>query len=351
MKQGGQQQERRSHRQGRLDHLPRATDKLAFNSSFGTRFGVFVDTEEEFDWTGPRSRTSVATTHIQHLPEFQRLAEPYGISPCYLVDYPVVDDPQSAAVLRAMLAAGGCDIGTQLHPWVNPPFDEDVTTQNSFVGNLSPELERAKLEVLTRKIEEATGRRPVVYRAGRYGIGPNTADILLDLGYKADLSVRPTFDYRDEGGPDFTRHDSRPFWAGRSGELLELPLGVSFTGGFRKVGKLINRLGARHNRLMGSLARSGLLSRVALTPEDMPVDDVKRAIDAMLADGFNYLSFSFHSPSLAPGHTPYVRNSAELSDFYIWWERILSHLAANGVKPASIGEVLDAASQARTSRK
>ena len=32
--------------------------------SFGTRFTVFVDTEEEFDWGGPFSRESGGTSHM-----------------------------------------------------------------------------------------------------------------------------------------------------------------------------------------------------------------------------------------------------------------------------------------------
>jgi hypothetical protein len=33
------------------------------------------------------------------------------------------------------------------------------------------------------------------------------------------------------------------------------------------------------------------------------------------------LVFSFHSPSLAPGFTPYVRNEDDLLRFYDWWRR------------------------------
>jgi len=57
-------------------------------------------------------------------------------------------------------------------PWVNPPFDEALTVANSFAGNLPEAIERAKLRVLTDRITEAFGRRPQVYRAGRYGIRP-----------------------------------------------------------------------------------------------------------------------------------------------------------------------------------
>jgi hypothetical protein len=44
-----------------------------------------------------------------------------------------------------------------------------------------------------------------VYEAGRYGIGPNTALTLADLGYLVDLSVLPHTDLSARGGPEFSR--------------------------------------------------------------------------------------------------------------------------------------------------
>ena len=344
----GEQQDRRIRNAGRLDHAPRAADRISFDADFGTRFAVFVDTEEEFDWSEPRSRDSTATSHIQYLTEFQSLAEAHGIEPCYLIDYPVANTPSASDVIAKMLQDGHCSVGTQLHAWVNPPFDEVVNTYNSFAGNLPIELEQKKLTTLTEQIEKAVGARPIIYRAGRYGIGPNTAELLKGLGYRIDVSVRPHFDYSHEGGPNFLKADARPYWVGSDGILMELPLGVAFTGGLRRFGRYL--YGRGKGRMIAALARSGMLSRVALTPEDMPVADVKEAINAMLDSGIRYFSFSFHSPSVAPGHTPYVRNSAELSDFYRWWDLILSHLAQRGVVPVGVQETLDAALRTRKDR-
>ncbi len=347
MKIGGATPDRRSLNQGRLDHAPRSADRFQFDTGFGTRYAVFVDTEEEFDWAEPRSRASIATSHIRHLPEFQRLADAHGIKPCYLIDYPIAKSSEASEVIAQMHQSGKCSVGTQLHAWVSPPHDEDVNTFNSFAGNLPMELERKKLEQLTDQIEKVIGQKPVVHRAGRYGVGPNTARTLVSLGYQADVSIRPHFDYSHEGGPSFLRNDARPFWAGPDGNLLELPLGVAFTGSLRRFGRWLYGTGRKRSKLIGGLARSGLLSRVALTPEDMPLDDVKDAIAAMLDSGHRYLSFSFHSPSIAPGHTPYVRNSAELSDFYRWWDKILAYLEERGVSPIGIEETIAAARRSR----
>lgn len=322
---------------GRIDHPPERSALASLPSDFGPRAIVFVDTEEEFDWAGPRGPQHTSTSAIRYLPEFQRLMEAHGYRPCYLIDYPVAANAQSADVIAGLKAGDRCDIGTHLHPWVNPAFGEDFTAVNSFAGNLPAELERAKLIELTERIAKLCGSRPTVYRAGRYGVGPNSAQILEEAGYRLDTSVRPFFDYRTEGGPDFSLHRNEPFWAGPSGSLLELPLSVGFLGPLRRAGGLLQR------KFGVWAGRTRLAKRIPLTPEDMPFDDVRRVVQAMLDDGEKLLSFSFHSPSLAPGHTPYVRTSAQLSDFYRWWDKMLALLEGEGVTPASVDDILNAA--------
>jgi hypothetical protein len=72
-------------------------------------------------------------------------------------------------VLKEPLARGTAEIGVQLHPWVNPPHDEDVNQFNSFAGNLPYELERAKFLKLHETIIRNFGAVPLIYRAGAMG--------------------------------------------------------------------------------------------------------------------------------------------------------------------------------------
>jgi hypothetical protein len=76
----------------------------------------------------------------------------------------------------------------------------------------------------------------------------------------------------------------------------------------------MNRLGLRLH-VPGVLARLGLFERIRLSPEGTSFAELKRLTDAMLAAGKRLFSLSYHSPSLAPGHTPYVRDEAELQGF------------------------------------
>ena len=315
--------------------------------AFGRRFLLFIDTEEEFDWYAPLRRDATATASLRALPAAQRRFRDFGIAPTYLVDYPVCTDPRSGDVLRPALEAGEAALGAQLHPWVNPPFDEDVSQPNSFVGNLTEVAERAKLTALVECLRRNFGRPPTVYRAGRYGVGPRSAGLLEQAGFKLDVSVRSLFDYRYAGGPDFSHHPVWPWWAGPGGELLELPLGAAWTGGLRGWGEPLYRFAGRVPRLRGALDRAGLVGRVALTPEDVPLDRARAAIRAMLNDGARVISFSFHSPSLEPGHTPYVRDEADLRRFWGWWDGVLELLAREGVIAASSDELVAAAWSAR----
>jgi hypothetical protein len=38
-------------------------------------------------------------------------------------------------------------------------------------------------------------------------------------------------------------------------------------------------------------------------------------VQALFEDGLRIFSFTFHSPSLEPGHTPYVQSKADLEQF------------------------------------
>ncbi len=321
---------------GRLDRPPLDSARAALAPSFGRRFVLFGDAEEEFDWSRPLSRDFISTSAIARLPEATRRFAEHGVVPTYLVDYPVVADRRSADVIAGMVAADACDIGAHLHPWVNPPFDEAMTGPNSFAGNLAPALERAKLGALTERIARVIGRRPTVYRAGRYGVGPHTATILAEAGYRMDVSVRALFDYRDQHGPDFSRHPVAAWWIAEG--LLEVPLTAAFTGAFR------HRTGLfRFERLRGALSAAQFLNRVALTPEGTPLREALVAIRRLLDDDTRLFSLSFHTPSVEIGHTPYVRDAQDLKKFWRWWDGVFDLFAQENVQPARAEEIWTAA--------
>ena len=326
--------------------VPAARDAVAFPQGFGQRFVLTVDTEEEFNWDAPLERSSHSLVTVPVLRKFQQFCEGHSVVPIYLLDYPVAKSTTASEALGDAVAAGRAEIGVQLHPWVSPPFDEELTAFNSFAGNLPAELEREKFTQLHSLIADNFGARPRIYRAGRYGVGPRTAAILAEAGIRIDTSVRPNFDYSYEGGPNFREHPLRPYWLDREAGLLEMPLTSVYWGPLRNLGGAIYPLLWRAPSVRGALARGRLLERIPLTPEGITVNEAIRAIDVAIDDGLPLLVFSFHSPSLAPGHTPYVRRPEDLDDFYDWWRRIFAYLEQRKIAPASVGDILGALSLA-----
>lgn len=325
---------------GNLLAHPLAEDMIALDPAFGTRFMLFVDTEEEFDWSAPFSRTDHSVSGIDGMARGQAFFAASGVKPIYVTDYPVVESDAAAAMMGQWLSDGAADIGAHLHPWVNPPHVEEVNAANSYVGFLPEAVERAKLEALSERIEARFGTRPIAYRAGRYGVGPNSARLLEEAGFRLDSSVRSRFDYSGQHGPNFQGLPQNPYWAGRERTLVELPLSTAFVGLMRAGGERLYRAAQSLGPLAGALSRTRMLSRVPLTPEGVSVQEAIAAIDALIEEDVRVLNFSFHSPTLAPGHTPYVRTEADRTAFYAWWDAILTHLAKRGVQAASLAELL-----------
>nr|WP_179945445.1 polysaccharide deacetylase family protein [Croceibacterium atlanticum] len=320
---------------------PPAGTGASFAPDFGQRFIITVDTEEEFDWSQPIDRTSHGLDHVGKIARFQDFCESHGVVPVYLVDWPIATSDLAAEILRQPIAEGKAEVGVQLHPWVSPPFEEEVCERNSYAGNLPEELERAKLLTLRDQIEKAFGKAPLIYRAGRYGLGPNTAPILAEAGIAIDSSVRSKFDYSARGGPDYRPHPLTPYWVDSERRLLELPLTTVFWGMLRRQGDWIYPRLWRTPSLRGILARLSLLERIPLTPEGVSVEEAIRGIDMALDDGVPLLVFSFHSPSLDIGHTPYVRDEADLEALYDWWERIFAYLETRQIAPTSVAGIID----------
>ncbi len=276
---------------------------------------VVVDTEEEFDWNAPFDSGSKTVINIGFLPLAQDVFDRYGVVPIYVIDYPVASTPAAVAVLRAF--EGRCEIGAHLHPWVNPPAEGRIDAYHSYPGNLPSGTERRKLAALTRMITENFDVRPKVYKAGRYGIGATTPATLRELNYTIDVSVVPHTDFSGDGGPDFRGAPTTPFMI--DDNLCELPLSVHFVGRLAFFGSqlfsCIDHPAARRLRLPGLCARLGLLERLRLSPEGHSLGDLIRHTRAALGTGTRLFMLTFHSSSLLPGATTYVRTESERSAF------------------------------------
>lgn len=300
--------------------MPASAQTLRLDPSAPPRLVVLIDVEEEFDWDAPFDRQATGTTHISRLKGAADLCQGFGIVPVGVCTYPVVAQESSAALIEELVSSGRMIAGAHLHPWVTPPHDETVEPHNSFPGNLPRELEAAKLAQLTEAITLAVGSRPQIYQAGRYGLGEASRELLREQGYLVDMSVCPPFDYSGEGGPDFSHESNDPSWHGTGDErLLSLPVTGAFIGAAGSRSPRMFRAATHPSlswaHLPGILARMGLVERLRLSPEGQTVADMQRLTKRLFAEGCRVFTFSFHSPSLLPGGTSYVRSEQDLKAF------------------------------------
>jgi lipopolysaccharide biosynthesis glycosyltransferase len=314
---------------------------------------VVIDCEEDFDWSRPLQETQYSLQSTHNLDIIQDLFAEYGMVPVYVVGYPIVDHETAWKPLAQYLAAGQCQIGAHLHPWVTPPFLEASTLHNSFPGNLPAALELAKLQTLVARLIDRFGQTPTVYKAGRYGIGPSTAANLATLGFRIDVSMMPFWNFYDNEGPTFTQASSSPFWLRTAQQILEIPVTTGFIGIAHTLGPtlhpLIDKPLLRSLRVPALLARSGILSRVRLSPEGMPLTEAKSLTRELLRKGQRVFQLSFHSTSLVPGSAPYVRTIEERDRFVDWIRQYLHFFRHELAGVTGVpGQVYDLMNQTKT---
>lgn len=299
---------------------------------------VSLDTEED-NWN--RSRTDVTVQNVSELRRLARRFDALGVRPTYFTTYHVAIDPCAAAVVRDVGDESRGEIGAHLHPWNTPPLDEGFVPRNSMTKNLPAGLQLAKLRTLTTALEQAFGRRPRAFRAGRYGIGPDTIAALVACGYGVDSSVGPFLNLETvDDGPTFVGAPLTPYRlspgrdareAAPIGPVLEMPLSYGFTRGpfsfWDRTRRLLETAPLSWLRLPAIASRTGLVRRVSLSPEYHSVADMLTLSARLLEHGVRHLHVSWHTPSLKPGLSPFTSTAADVERLYAAIDAYLAGLA------------------------
>jgi hypothetical protein len=174
------------------------------------------------------------------------------------------------------------------------------------------------------------------------------------LGYSIDTSISPAIDWREYGGPDFSRWSPEPFvyrveasTGVIGGSLLEVPATVDFLQTPRQLASAAYRsIRSRvpfGGKVLAVLDRLGALNRVSISPE---LDDAPRMIrltKVLLARGAKIINMFFHSPSLLERCSPYVRTPADASAFLARIERFLAFAQSASLRSITMSELTAAA--------
>ncbi len=313
---------------------------------------IVIHTEEEFDWNSGFFRSNNSVTHGDKLIDFCEKLIVLGAKITFALDYAFVNSANGTKVIEHFKTnnSNHIEFATHLHPWVNPPNEDNedqISNFNSYPGNLDKDIEFEKLKTLTNKITEVCGKAPVTYLAGRYGIGEHTVLSLTKLGYKTDVSISPFSDFSHQQGPDFSHFNNKKFekdniqhWPHTTAVVSLFPFIERW---FDKHPEQLEKQQKKSlNRLLLKLLR---VKRQRLSPEGFPLNDLKKITKTQLRLGHNNLIFSFHSPSVQAGLTPYVTSEKQATEFYnttaayIQWFITKQHGIITTVQTAYINKV------------
>src|SRR5882762_1054118 len=287
---------------------------------------VSIDTEED-NWQ-PR-RDGVTVENIRELPRLDRLLRGLGVRATYFTTYQVAIREWAAATLRE-LHADGAEIGGHLHPWNTPPLDEPFVPRNSMMKNLPAALQLAKLERLTATVRDAIGETPRAFRAGRYGLGPDTVRALIRCGYRVDSSVTPFVSWEQfDEGPSFVGAPLAAYRLGGGGDvripephgaLVEVPMSTGYSrvpfAVWQHVRRLLEARPLRPLHLAGIASKLGVIRRISLSPEMHSAGDMLKLSRCLIDEGVPHLHVFLHSTSLRPGLSPYSPDAAGVERLY-----------------------------------
>lgn len=287
-------------------------------------FVLTIDTEEEWDWSGPFPQQVATVQNIDKLPAFNSICEDLGIRPTYFVDYPVSENDIAVDRMLNFTAKGNCEIGAHLHPWCNPPYFGDVGEAESHVVNLPVEQVSQKLDALITSIEKSFGVKPKSFRTGRWGIDKNVMDLLVKSGITIDSSVYPFYEneYFSCNGastlpywPDLTN----PLKQDAQNTIYELPVTVGFN---RKNFELANQVHTAFSkpplswtRFNGFAWHTNLLKKTYLCPELSTPKDMLALCNTVINKGYPVLHMYMHSSSLLVNQNGLLGNKQSAFDF------------------------------------
>jgi hypothetical protein len=301
---------------------------------------VTIDTEVDKDPVWRVSKPASFESVVRGVPEILTpLFDEFGVVPTYLLSGEVIEDDDCLEVLRSLDRA---ELGTHLHgDFVEPgrrlfPSNMAGDPADAVQCQYPAEVELAKLRTLTEMFEAAFGRRPTAFRAGRFGMGPDTLQSLASLGYAVDSSVTPGLVWRyPQATVDFRDWSQEPVRVDTpAGPIVEVPVGV-------RAGGLAARIAERSpgwvagamRRVVGDSATdlwlrpswgdaSGLLRYVREVPGDI-------------------LVLMFHSVEVTPGASPYAATERDVARIVAGLRRLFEHCEESGISFCGLSEAAE----------
>lgn len=309
-------------------------------------FIITIDVEGDNAWSKPER---VATENAKFLARFHELCVKYGQRPTYLTNYEMALDPVYQELVNDPKVRGECEIGMHLHGWDTPPLepltDKDYWYQ-PYITEYPKDAIFAKIETMTRLVEDKLNVKPVSHRSGRWAWDDTVHEALLKFGYRVDCSLTPYFDWKKGdilpgSGVDGLRHYDTPPRAHRMAlrEALGL-LQVPFLSQKPKGIGLSLRRGLPWKPLLARRVIDKLFSTISLRPSINSKENMIGYLKATRAERAEYVEFMIHSSEFMPGGSPYYPNEAAVERLYEDIEAVFAE-ASTGFVGTTLAEFCD----------
>lgn len=270
---------------------------------------ITVDTEGDNLWEW-KEGMPLKTENVEYLSRFQELCEKYAFIPTWLCNWEMVNDPRFVLFASEYLRARKCEIGMHLHAWNTPPYYElprDEKSGLSYLTEYPEDIMREKIKSMTNIITKKFGKRPVVHRAGRWGMNDDYFKALHEAGYIADCSVTPYVNWCTSvgqtphfAGPDYSME--KPEISVREG-VLEIPVTTLWS--------------EKEKRALW------------LRPNRRNLEEMLYLIEEYVYSDSEYLMFMIHSSELMPGGSPTFKTEGGIEILYEHLEVIFNEITKN----------------------
>lgn len=180
---------------------------------------ITIDTEQDVDEkyknTGTYHNIEVGIPKVLEILDNYNCKASWMITPDVALMYPS---------LFKELSNKGHEIGCHVHPeYFTEPSISGIQ-HKEYLCNISINIQREMICKASDIIEKATGKRPISFRAGKYGIDETTLNVLTSEGYLVDTSVSPNVNWSKNDGPDWSKfHGTQPYF---QKSLLEVPITI-----------------------------------------------------------------------------------------------------------------------------
>lgn len=297
-----------------------------------------IDVEEEGLFSGRYPRDPVGVSNVAELSRLACVTTDFGVPLTLLADYPVLND-RACLELLVDFRKKGAEIGTHLHHWNTPPFEEVGLPEPVKAGDIPGNLLRDKLTKLTDAYGMGFGEQPVSFRMGRFDLAPKLRPLLVELGYQVDSSVVP---YRYCAGTMdqlFGPQDPYLLPAG-DGKLLEVP--VTMVPASQLVEKVTRSICAMVPEAAQGIVLSTFRKTMAFGPHPAwsPLGSMKNAARLHIGRGGRVINIFLHSTEIALGMSPASATASQREKVLGKLRSFLTWLTKNyAVKGATLSQL------------